>query len=356
MDLRSTRKMEHLQHALKLSRGPLQTGFDDLHLVHQALSPIDLDKIDTSLTMFNKRLGFPLLINAITGGAPGLENINRKLAEAAREAEIALAVGSQTAAINFPELEYTYKIVRKANPKGLIFANISALADYRHALAAVEMINADALQLHLNIAQELAMKEGDRCFAKLKDNIAAIIEHSPVPIILKEVGFGISYESAMIIQDLGISYVDIGGAGGTNFAAIELERDLENANYDLINWGIPTAISLLEVKAAVPVMSIIASGGIYTPLNIIKSLVVGAKMVGIALPALEKAYHQGTQELILYLNQLILQSKHLMLLTGAEDLSQLSSKPIIINGFTKEWLNNRRIDTALYAQRPTTPF
>ncbi|MDK2822544.1 MAG: isopentenyl-diphosphate Delta-isomerase [Clostridia bacterium] len=351
MDIREKRKWQHIKHALQVPIGPISTGFNDIYLVHQAVSCLDSAEINTSKIFLGKRLDFPLLINALTGGAAGLGEINQKLSLAAKECDIALAVGSQTAALNNPDTLKTFSIVRKINRDGLIFANVSALVDYKYALQAVEMIEADGLQLHLNLAQELAMPEGDRDFSGLLENIAFIKEKSPVPVIIKEVGFGISLETLEKLINIGIKFIDIGGAGGTNFAAIERARNKSFTNPNLVEWGIPTVISLIETLSVAKEISVCASGGIYSASSILKSLALGADLVGIALPVLEKAYHNDVNDIIKYINNLKTQVKELMLLTGAREICDLKTIPIIVTGFVKEWLEARGIDISHYAKR-----
>ncbi|NLT96053.1 MAG: type 2 isopentenyl-diphosphate Delta-isomerase [Clostridia bacterium] len=353
MSIRSQRKLEHFKHAISISSGPQETGFDDLHLIHQAVSSRDLESINTEAVFLRKKLKFPLIINALTGGAPGLEKINEKLALTARHCGIAMAVGSQTAALEDRTWQKTFQIVREVNPDGVILANVSALADWRRALEAVEMIHADGIQLHLNLAQELVMNEGDRNFNKLLENIGVIKEKLKVPVIVKEVGFGLSMETVKKLQELDIRYYDIGGAGGTNFIAIENARKKSQIAKDLVSWGIPTVISLIEINETLDLKdaTICASGGVYSALDIIKSLVLGAHLVGIASPFLKLACRSDEQKIIEFVEELILDAKKIMLLIDAGNLEELPKKPIIIMGKTREWLELRGIDASKYARR-----
>ncbi|NMA02117.1 MAG: type 2 isopentenyl-diphosphate Delta-isomerase [Clostridia bacterium] len=341
MDIREKRKWQHLKYTLQIEDGPLDPGFRDVALVHQALGSFDIKDIDTNMTLFHKELKFPLLINAMTGGADGLEQFNKIFAIAARECGIALAVGSQTAAIKNPATRNTFKIVRELNPQGLIFANVSALVNPQEALEAVEMIEADALQLHLNLAQELAMGEGDRAFKGTLENILQIKTKVKVPVIIKEVGFGLSRETVNKLYNEGLKNFDVGGAGGTNFAAIEQKRNPEYTNPDLINWGIPTVISLLEAKSVANDLNIFATGGLRTAKDILISLVLGAKIAGLAAPILSKAKEMKEDILIFYLEGLIREVKELMLLINAPNLREVKKSPVIITGYVGEWLRQR---------------
>lgn len=344
MDIRGKRKWQHLEHSLQIKDGPLNPGFRDVALIHQALGTFDFKDIDTNISLFKKDLKFPLLINAMTGGAEGLEIFNKIFATVARECGVALAVGSQTAAIKNPSTRNTFKIVRDYNPQGLIFANVSALVSPQEALEAVEMIAADALQLHLNLAQELAMVEGDRAFKGTLENILKIKENVHAPIIVKEVGFGLSLETVTKFYNEGLRNFDVGGAGGTNFAAIEQKRNPQYTNPDLINWGIPTVVSLLETKSVAPDLNIFATGGLRTAKDILISLVLGATITGLATPILSRAEEMKEEILISYLEDLIREVKELMLLINAPNLREVKKSPVIITGYVGEWLKQRGIE------------
>lgn len=348
---REERKIAHLKHAVEAQSGPLFAGWEDIIPLHQALAKEDRDQINTSVDLFGKRLAFPLIINAITGGAPGLEKINQSLATAARELNIGMAVGSQTAAVYKKELKSTYSIVRKTNPKGLIMANVSPLAGVEAAMEAIEMVEADVLQLHLNTVQELIMAEGDRDFSKMEENISSIIAMSPVPVLVKEVGFGISKETALLLYDLGVKGIDTGGAGGTNFATIELARDPENSMDYLRYWGIPSAISLLEILDLRIPVTLISSGGITNTLDMFKALALGADAAAMAQTLLKILVLEGEKSLVNTIESMGTELKNLLLLTGQSGVRSLKHIPLIITGLTREWCEQRGIDTKKYSMR-----
>ncbi|SMB94429.1 isopentenyl-diphosphate delta-isomerase [Desulfonispora thiosulfatigenes DSM 11270] len=350
MDIRQQRKWDHLKLSLQADKGPLKTGFDDIYLIHQALANTNFNDVNCSIEIFKKKIDFPLIINAMTGGADGLDIINKKLANIARTCNVVLAVGSQTSGVLDRRTRHTYEVVRKTNPDGLILANVSALVDVKIALEAIEMIEANAIQLHLNVAQELAMDEGDREFEKLEENILKIKEKSNVPIIIKEVGFGLSKETIQKLTQYNINYFDIGGAGGTNFASIEVKRS-KNPKDDIINWGIPTAISLVEALSVSKNINLFASGGIRSTLDMVKSLTLGAKGVGIAEPILKDVYINREKEVIVFLQEMKKQLKKLMILCGAKNIPELQNIPALITGFSKEWLELRGISVDEYARR-----
>lgn len=348
---RESRKTDHLNHALETVPGPLSAGWEDIIPIHQALTKYNLDQIDTSVDLFGKRMALPLIINAITGGADGLDKINQSLAVAARELNIGMAVGSQTAAVHKKELRYTYSVVRKTNPQGLIMANVSGLAGVDAALEAVEMIEADALQLHLNSVQELIMAEGDRDFRKMEENIARIASVSPVPVLVKEVGFGISRETALRLYNLGVKGIDTGGAGGTNFASIELARNPGSGLDYLRYWGIPAAISLLEVLNLKIPFNLVASGGITNTWEMFKALILGADAAGMAGSLLFTLVQEGEKAIIDRITRMQVELKNLMLLTGESGTRGLKRIPLTITGFTREWCEQRGIDTKRYSSR-----
>lgn len=298
-----------------------------------------------------KPLKAPLLINAMTGGYPGARKINGSLAGVARILGIAMAVGSQTAGLEDPGLKDTYAIAREVNPEGVLLANLSAGAPPEHAAAAVKMISADGLQLYLNVAQELAMSEGERDFRGVMENIREVISSVSVPVIVKEVGCGLSRETAAAIADLGVRHIDTGGQGGTNFIAIEQMRTGRTETDGIRNWGIPAAVSLLEVLSLGSGIFVIASGGISSGVDIARALSLGAGMAGMARPLL-KALVEGSEGVLCSFVRGIIEELRLsMLLTGAVDLAQLREKSVIITGKTAEWMERRGIDINCYARR-----
>jgi isopentenyl-diphosphate delta-isomerase len=341
---REQRKEEHLNLALALGAGPKEAGFADVGFVHQALSMMASEEIDTSTEFLGKRLTAPLLIEAITGGTQrGLE-INKCFAQAAAKAGIAMAVGSQTVAIEDKTKIKTFAVVREYNPDGVMLANVGAGVSPAVALKAVEMIKADGLQLHLNTVQELVMEEGDRNFKEIKKNIAEIVKASPVPVILKEVGFGMSRETVLELYSLGVKLIDVGGAGGTNFAAIENSRRAVSLSSDWHYWGIPTVTSLLEaLDAKVPIF-LVASGGIDNGIKAAKALALGAGLAGAATPFLRAiATSYDVNGLSDYIETWIQELKMVMILVNAGSLAQLQQKPLVIRGRTREWVEARGI-------------
>ena len=285
------RKLDHIKINLEKDvRSALTTGLEDYHFVHEALPELDLESVDASLSLFEKNLAAPILVSSMTGGTEEAEIINLRLAEAAQTVGIAMGVGSQRAAIEHPEQAATFQ-VRRAAPDILLFANLGAV-QLNHGYGidqcrqAVEMIRADALILHLNPLQEAVQKGGDTNFAGLAKKIEAICQKMEVPVIAKEVGWGISERTAKLLANCGVAAIDVAGAGGTSWSQVEMHRASDEFTRELaatfVGWGIPTAESILNVKKVVPDMTIFASGGLKDGLDIAKCIALGATLGGMA--------------------------------------------------------------------------
>ncbi|KMJ59773.1 isopentenyl pyrophosphate isomerase [Bacillus sp. LL01] len=347
---RAQRKMDHIQHAL--TTGQLrQTGFDDVMFVHQSLPDRAVTDIQLNTKIGELTLSSPIFINAMTGGG-GSETleINKGLAEVAKICNIGLAVGSQMSAIKDNDEAATYEVVRKVNQDGIIFANLGSEATVDQAMRAVDMLKANAMQIHLNVIQELVMPEGDRDFSGALRRIERIVSALHVPIIVKETGFGISRETAKQLFDVGVSVVDVSGFGGTNFSKIENERRTSRMEF-FDNWGISTAASIAEVKNALPDRPIIGSGGIQRPMDIAKAIALGASAVGIAGYFLKVYIEEGQGALVKLIHQTHDELKWMMTALGALTIEQLQQVPLVISGETFHWLNQRKVDCTIYSNR-----
>jgi isopentenyl-diphosphate delta-isomerase len=286
------RKADHIKINLEKDvRSALTTGLEKYHFVHEALPELNLKRIDTGLSLFGKRLAAPILISSMTGGTEEAGEINQRLAEAAQEVGVAMGVGSQRAALENPKETPTFFIARRAAPDILLFANLGAVQlNYGYGIdqcrQAVDMIEADALILHLNPLQEAVQDAGDTNFANLGRKIEEICKKLEVPVIAKEVGWGISERTAKLLADCGVSAIDVAGAGGTSWSQVEMYRAPDEFTRELaatfVGWGIPTADSILNVKKAAPEMTVFASGGIKDGLDIAKCIALGATLGGMA--------------------------------------------------------------------------
>lgn len=314
------------------------TMFDDIILPHNSLPELSLDQIDTRTQYLGKTLEFPLMINAMTGGTDFTEEINRDLSLIAKKFSLPMAVGSQTVVFEDEEAKNSFLIVRETLGKeGLVLGNLSGNLTVEHAKKAIDIIQADALQIHLNPAQELAMEEGDRDFRKVSQNIKKAVQELDVPLIVKEVGFGMDKEVILRLYNMGVRRVDISGFGGTNFFEVENLRCPTVDMEDLYGWGIPTAYSLYQAKSlGFEDLHITASGGIRTALDLTKCLVMGADMCGISGELLSYLIHGGLDYAMDYVEGLIYKTKVLMLLMGAKDLESLSKVKWKATGKLKE--------------------
>jgi isopentenyl-diphosphate Delta-isomerase len=342
--------MEHIRYALETGQ-KRTAGFHDLKFIHRSLPNSSVHDVRLDCKMGELFLSSPIFINAMTGGGGEQTlRVNRDLAIAAKNTGVAMAVGSQMSALKEPSERKTYEIVREQNPDGIIIANLGSEASVNQAKAAIDMIDADALQLHLNVIQELTMPEGDRDFKGAMNRIEAIVSQVNVPVIVKEVGFGMSRETVIALSSAGVKIVDIGGFGGTNFARIEnRRRSHEMSTFD--DWGIPAAISIIEASSSSPGMNILATGGIQSGLDIAKCVASGAHGVGVAGFFLRILMEDGLEELINTIKFLHEELTYIMTALGTPTLSDLRTAPLMISGQTYHWLQQRGIDTKQYSLR-----
>ncbi|MBP2240695.1 isopentenyl-diphosphate delta-isomerase [Cytobacillus eiseniae] len=347
---RSKRKWDHIRYALATGQEQ-KAGFEDITFIHQSLPNCSLDEIKLDTKIGGLSVSSPIFINAMTGGGGERTlQINRDLAIVAEKMGMAISVGSQMAALKDPAEAKTYQIVRKENPNGMVIGNLGSEATVDQAKAAIQMIEANALQIHLNVVQELTMPEGDRDFSSALLRIENIVKGANVPILVKEVGFGMNKEAVEQLFSIGVSAVDIGGFGGTNFARIENNRRKSTlAFFD--EWGIPTTVSIAEAKATSKQGAVLASGGIQTSLEIAKAIALGADGVGVAGYFLKILMKEGVDTLVEELHVIHEELKMMMTALGAKNLKELQNAQIIISGKTYHWLNERNIDTKKYSQR-----
>lgn len=335
----SSRKTDHIRINLEEDvRSGLTTGLELYRFSHQALPEINLEDVDMRVQFFGKILKAPILISSMTGGTAEAGAINQVLAEAAQEMGIAMGLGSQRAAIENPEIAATFQ-VRNVAPDILLFANLGAIQlNYGYGIEdcqqAVDMIEADALILHLNALQEAVQPEGDTRFAGLLGKIEMVCKAVPVPVIAKEVGWGISEHTARQLISAGVSAIDVAGAGGTSWTQVEMHRAENPSQARLaaafLDWGIPTAESIIQVRRAHPKIPILASGGLRTGLDIAKCLALGATLGGMAGPFL-KAAVVSVEETLQTIQEISREIQVAMFAAGAKSIPELPEK--IINIF-----------------------
>lgn len=347
---RTSRKIEHIEHTLKMPN-PDNHSFEDIKFIHQSLPNIDVDDIILDTQIGELPLSSPIIINAMTGGGGGRTfEINRSLARLAQKYKLPIAVGSQMAALKDKNERHTFQVVREENPTGIVISNLGSEATLEQANEAIAMIGADAIQIHLNVIQELVMPEGDRHFGGAIRRIQEIVENVSVPVIVKEVGFGMSKETATKLANLGVTIVDVGGYGGTNFAKVENLRREETLQM-FNDWGIPTAAAICEVKASQPFLSVIGTGGIKTGLDIAKAISLGSSAVGVAGLLLRELHENGLDGLERKVESLFFELKMVMTALGAKRIDDLRRVPLLISGETFHWLEQRCIPTKPYGSR-----
>lgn len=340
--MRKIRKKEHVENYLRTTyKG--NTLFEDVFIEHNSLPNLDFNHIDTTTSFLGRIVDYPIIINAMTGGAEFSREINQDLALIAKEYNIPMAVGSQTIALcDDEECRESFTIVREIiGDEGIVIANLNAQSSIDEVNKALEMVKADAIQLHLNPAQEIVMLEGDRDFKGILENIETIVKTIDKPVIVKEVGFGISKEAASKLYNIGVRNVDISGFGGTNFIEIENIRYNSIDFSELYSWGIPTALSLIKCRELPEDLNIISSGGIRNSMDIVKSLILGGQMVGISGEILSYLLHGGYENAKDYMEATTHKMKIIMLLLGKKNIQELKTTEYKILGNLKDLLNGK---------------
>lgn len=349
---RAQRKLEHIRYALETGFGPVSTHFEDIRILNKCLPEINPADIFLSLELFSKKLAAPLLIDAITGGTDAVTEINKNIAVLADAVGIAMAVGSQYGAVRTGEGSESYEIIRKYNPNGIIFANISALATPQQAQTAINMLEADALEIHLNAAQELIMPEGDRNFGGYIDNIRRIRDYVNVPVIIKETGCGIAAEEYLQLKQDGFTFFDCAGAGGTNFPAIEAKRAGVRLDPFMEGWGIPTCWSMIDASECLEEECfLIASGGIDNAEKMLKAFALGADMAAVTGSILKFIAVNDVDGAQTFLRKMICDLKKYMLLLGCKNTRDLRDIPLIYTGETAAFISCRNYDLSKISRK-----
>lgn len=356
------RKAEHVQMALKQDISAQQeASWRDIRLVHQALPEVDLDTLDMSVSFLGHPLRYPILISAMTGGHPDVARINRHLALAAERYGLALGVGSQRAGILNSTLAESYTVARQAAPGAFLIANIgapqlipqarSAPFTKEHIIRAIEMIEANALAVHMNSLQEAAQPEGDRRAAGEAEALSQLVTQVALPVIAKETGAGICREQALLLKRCGVAAIDVGGAGGSSMSALEAARAADRAdgpaqNIGALyrNWGISTPISLVE--ASVAKLPLIATGGVRSGLDIARALALGATLVGLAFPFL-RAATESAEAVYEVVERLVLELQVAMQLSGCANIAALRQADVVVTGESYHWLKLRGFEEAM---------
>ena len=347
------RKAEHLRLAAEADvETRTSAGWEDVHIVHDALPDTDAAEIDVGATFLGRRLALPLLISGMTGGHGRALAVNELLARVAERRGIAIGVGSQRAAIRDPLVAPTYSVVRESAPHAFVIANVgvsqlldqdteSALSESDLARI-VAMVRADALAVHLNYLEESVQPEGQTRASGALDAIAALVRRAKVPVIAKETGAGITRAVASRLRRAGVKAIDVGGVGGTSFAAVEALRaaaQSDSARMTLGNrfrdWGVPTAVAVAGVASVG--LPVIATGGVRSGLDAAKALALGATVVGVGRPLLQAAL-RGESEVERWISDFELELRTATFLAGVRNASDLRRAAVVITGATKDWV------------------
>lgn len=351
LSLIEQRKDDHIKLACEQYNAHAKSGFEHVRFIPNALPQLALSDVDTSVSVFDETTKWdtPLYINAMTGGSKKGENINESLAKVAAKTGLAMASGSLSAALKNPRLAGTFSVIRRFNPHGFVMANVSAGVSAEQAIKAVEILQANALQIHLNAAQELVMSEGDRDFSAWLNNIEEIVselDSMKVPVVVKETGCGMSARDVLRLKNVGVRAVDVGGRGGTNFVAIENARRGRKSDYEFLDsWGLTTVESLLDIAQCDEIlceprdcadscdsarMQVFASGGVRTPLDVVRSLRLGASAAGVAGEFLHTLINEGEDALVEQIESWKAQIRVIMALLGCKNIEDLRENSRIL--------------------------
>lgn len=329
----SQRKADHIHLALQAKHQATgSTGLDAIRFEHNCLPELHTEDIDCSTTFLNQPCSAPLIIGAMTGGCERGETINRHLAEAAEQAQIPMALGSQRAALQ----EGSAQNVRRLAPKAILLGNIGGTQLQQHgvelAQRAVDSVEANAMIIHLNPLQELVQPQGDRDWRGVLDAIEQCAAKLSVPLMIKEVGSGIGPAVAQRLIDVGVNWIEVAGRGGTSWASIENARIEQTREQQIaapfIDWGMNTAQLIPSLRSQSSQLSLVASGGLRNGLDIARCLRLGANMTAIAQPFLEPSL-ESTEAVVEKIEILREQLRWTMFLTGSKDLKSLSSAPLL---------------------------
>lgn len=357
-----TRKQRHIRLAIEENvQSDVTSGLEDARLIHRSLPEIDLEEVSTGIELFGRRLAAPLIISAITGGTAQAKEINATLASATEKFRIGIGVGSQRIAIENPSTAHTFGVVRERAPSALVIGNmgcpqLSLGWGAKEAQRCVDMIEADALAIHMNALQEAIQVGGETRYRGILTKLREVVGGVDVPVVMKETGCGVAFEDAIKLEEAGVRGLDVSGVGGTSWAAVEHhiakevgKRDQQALGESLWNWGIPTAVSIVEARRSTG-LKIIASGGIRTGVDMAKAIALGADAVGIAKPFLQKAV-EGPEALKEHIERILLEFRATMFLVGAKDADDLKRVPLVVMGRTAEWLRLRGFAPEDYSLR-----
>lgn len=348
------RKNDHVNSALTQQSDMNKrsySAFDDLRFVHHSFSNTDFSEIDLTTEWAGHTHSLPFYINGMTGGSDFTKKYNIALAQVAHETGLTMASGSNSIAMKDTSVSDSFTVIRQHNPNGFVLANLGAHHNLENAKKAVDLLQANALQIHLNVPQEVVMPEGDRDFSMWEENISQIVESVGVPVVIKEVGFGMSRKTIQRLLNLGVKTIDVSGRGGTNFVNIENDRRDQIDFSALGLWGQTTPESLLESHSYQDSIEVLASGGIRHFYDIVKALALGARATGISGKFLQSVHSKGVDETVKMVHQWAEAIKHIMLLVDAPNISALAETQLVVTAGLREWAETRNINYKALANR-----
>lgn len=334
-------------------------AFDDVDFIHHALAGVDAADVDTTIQLGPWTLDAPIYINGMTGGTDTALPINTALAKAAAATGVPMASGSVGVAIDDPETAPSFTAIREHNPNGIVWANLGAGRTLDHAKAAVDLLAADGLQLHVNPIQETVMPEGARNFSEWLGLIEDIVAGVNVPVIVKEVGFGLSAKTVAQLTDIGVELVDVAGSGGTNFARIENDRTPHvssvidaHAKFDWLEpMGLTAVDCLVDLAKSTQDVTVLASGGVRSPLDVVRAQALGARAVGLAGVMLRVAMSDGADGVIQVLNLWKQRIRQIYALLGVRTAEGLTATDVMVTGSSAQRARARNIDVTRFADR-----
>lgn len=347
---RASRKDDHVRLAsAQQTEGPRRTDFDDLEFVHHALAGTSPETVDLSVDLGDWTWPMPFYVNGMTGGTETTATINRNLAIAAAETGLPMACGSMSVALDDAEAAKGFTVIREENPNGFVMGNLGAGRSADDARRAVELLGADALQIHINPVQETAMPEGTRDFSTWANGLEEIVAACPVPVVVKEVGFGLSRRTLDLLAGIGVRFADVSGAGGTDFLRIENDRSPAADFSMLTGFGQSALACLLDAPADGP--TLLASGGVRNPYDVVKALACGARAVGVAGTFLQTVLDHGPDGLVELIRTWQTQTSALFALLGAQRSPDLMGTDLLTRGRLGEFCRLRGIDVTALSHR-----
>ncbi|EWS81655.1 isopentenyl pyrophosphate isomerase [Brachybacterium phenoliresistens] len=347
--LAASRKEDHIRLAREQRSAPIaRNDFDDVEFLHHALDGVDVAEVSLQAQVGPWTWSSPLYINGMTGGTGTAGRVNRALAVAARETGVPMASGSVGIALDDPSTAASFRVIREENPDGFVMANIGAGRRAEDARRAVDLLQADALQLHLNAVQETIMPEGDREFSSWMRGLEEVVAGAGVPVVVKEVGFGLSGRTQRRLAEAGVQVADVSGTGGTNFARIESARRTDDVSY-LAGFGQSAPCCLLDAPADGP--QLLASGGVRTPLDAVRAYALGARAAGVAGPFLTLALDGGEEGAVAGIGAWLTRIRELLALLGARSAADAAGTDVLVRGAVREFAQLRGIDLGALTHR-----